>query len=147
MMITKFNKSKCLFKEIVKIPELCFDELERKRERERERERKKEKFNFQHFFSLQFVLLLKFFTCMSIKSLFHYTRYSPNPSLLRNLLCFPKQKSLPLLLLFTLHERLFFENFKLNNKLVFVQMLLQVCLLAFLVLLFHEVLEANSKSK
>jgi hypothetical protein len=24
-MITKFNKSKCLFKEIVKIPELCFE--------------------------------------------------------------------------------------------------------------------------
>lgn len=70
MMITKFNKSKCLFKEIVKIPELCFDE----------QEREKEKVQFSAFFPLQFVSLLKFFTCMSIKSLFHYTRYSPNTS-------------------------------------------------------------------
>lgn len=68
MMITKFNKSKCLFKEIVKIPELCFDEKERERERK--------KVQFSAFFPLQFVLLLKIFTCMHIKSLFHYTRYS-----------------------------------------------------------------------
>lgn len=27
MMITKFNKRKCLFKEIVKIPELCYCEV------------------------------------------------------------------------------------------------------------------------
>ena len=40
MMITKFNKSKCLFKEIVKIPELCSTTKAEKWERDRERGRK-----------------------------------------------------------------------------------------------------------
>lgn len=126
MMITKFNKSKCLFKEIVKIPELCFEESERERKAEGK------KVQFSAIFPLQFVLLLKFFTCMSIKSLFHYTRYRVwAPVYFVIYFAFRNRSHSHCCLLLTPHERLFFENFKLNNKLVFVQMLLQVCLLFF----------------
>lgn len=58
MITTKFNKRKHLFKEIVKIPELCFKERTRK-------------VQFSAF-SLQFVLLLKFFRCMNVESLFFF---------------------------------------------------------------------------
>lgn len=69
MMITKFNKSKCLFKEIVKIPELCFDE----------QEREKKKVQFSAFFSTAICFVIKIFHMHEHKVFVSLHKIQPEP--------------------------------------------------------------------
>lgn len=84
MMITKFNKRKCLFKEIVKIPELCW------------RMRSTRKVQFSAFFSAAICFVIKISRMHEHKVFVSLFSIKLSTLLFGNLLCVVEQKSQPL---------------------------------------------------